>query len=111
MTISGIGPKLAVTILSGGSVEDLVTAIKRGDLDALRQYREWKEDRRADRRRAQRQAQDFAAGPAKTGVEVDVISALENLGYHRACRKRNRARWTAIATQNSMGCSNDPCRF
>ncbi len=35
MTISGIGPKLAVTILSGGSVEDLVTAIKRGDLPRL----------------------------------------------------------------------------
>ena len=29
MTISGIGPKLAVTILSGGSVEELVGAIKR----------------------------------------------------------------------------------
>ena len=35
MTISGIGPKLAVTILSGGSVEDLVSAIKRGDLARL----------------------------------------------------------------------------
>src|SRR5437016_13987454 len=35
MTISGIGPKLAVTILSGGSVEDLVGAIKRSDLARL----------------------------------------------------------------------------
>src|ERR1700752_3852197 len=35
MTISGIGPKLAVTILSGGSVDDLVSAIKRSDLARL----------------------------------------------------------------------------
>ena len=35
MTISGIGPKLAVTILSGGSVEDLVASIKRSDLARL----------------------------------------------------------------------------
>ena len=36
--ISGIGPRLAVTILSGGSVEGLVSAIRRGD---------WTEARRA----------------------------------------------------------------
>ena len=35
MTISGIGPKLAVTILSGGSVHELVAAIKRSDLARL----------------------------------------------------------------------------
>src|SRR5262249_53785879 len=35
MSISGIGPKLAVTILSGGSVEDLVGSIKRSDLARL----------------------------------------------------------------------------
>ncbi len=35
ITISGIGPKLAVTILSGGSVEGLVGAIRRGDLARL----------------------------------------------------------------------------
>ena len=35
ITISGIGPRLAVTILSGGSVEGLVGAIRRGDLARL----------------------------------------------------------------------------
>jgi holliday junction DNA helicase RuvA len=85
ITISGIGPKLAVTILSGGSVEDLVTAIKRGDLGRLTAIQG------VGKKTAERivvelrdKLQDFAAGPAKTGVEVDVISALENLGYHRA---------------------------
>ena len=85
MTISGIGPKLAVTILSGGSVEDLVTAIKRSDLGRLTAIQG------VGKKTAERiivelkdKLQDFAAGPAKSGVEIDVLSALENLGYHRA---------------------------
>ena len=28
--------------------------------------------------------QDFVEAPAKSNVEVDVLSALENLGYNRA---------------------------
>src|SRR5207247_9484526 len=44
MTISGIGPKLAVTILSGGSVQDLVNAIKRGDLARLTAIPGWGEE-------------------------------------------------------------------
>ena len=85
MTISGIGPKLAVTILSGGSVEDLVGAIKRSDLARLtaipgvgkktgeRIILELKD-----------KLQEFAEAPQKAPVEVDVMSALENLGYNRA---------------------------
>ena len=38
ITISGIGPQLAVTILSGGSVEGLVGAIRRGDLARLTRF-------------------------------------------------------------------------
>ena len=85
MTISGIGPKLAVTILSGGSVEDLAGAIKRSDLARLtaipgvgkktgeRIILELKD-----------KLQEFAEAPAKSTVETDVLSALENLGYNRA---------------------------
>src|SRR5438094_10661593 len=85
MTISGIGPKLAVTILSGGSVEDLIGAIKRGDLARLTAIPG------VGRKTAERiilelkdKLQDFAEMPAKSTVEVDVLSALENLGYNRA---------------------------
>jgi Holliday junction DNA helicase RuvA len=85
MTISGIGPKLAVTILSGGSVEDLVSAIKRSDLGRLTAIPG------VGRKTAERiilelkdKLQDFAEAQAKQGVEVDVLSALENLGYNRA---------------------------
>jgi len=85
MTISGIGPKLAVTILSGGSVEDLVTAIKRSDLARLTAIPG------VGKKTAERiilelkdRLQDFAEGADRSLVENDVLSALENLGYLRA---------------------------
>jgi holliday junction DNA helicase RuvA len=85
MTISGIGPKLAVTILSGGSVEDLVGAIRRADLARLTAIPG------VGRKTAERiilelkdKLQDFAEAQPKSSVEVDVLSALENLGYNRA---------------------------
>src|SRR5262249_27518212 len=85
MTISGIGPKLAVAILSGGSVEDLVGAIKRGDLARLTAIPG------VGKKTAERiilelrdKLQAFADTPAKSGGEMDVLSALENLGYNRA---------------------------
>jgi holliday junction DNA helicase RuvA len=85
MTISGIGPKLAVTILSGGSVEDLVGAVKRGDLARLTAIPG------VGKKTAERiilelkdKLQDFAEAQPKSSVEADVLSALENLGYNRA---------------------------
>jgi Holliday junction DNA helicase RuvA len=85
MTISGIGPKLAITILSGGSVEDLVTAIKRSDLPRLTAIPG------VGKKTAERivlelkdKLQEFAEAPSKSPVEMDVLSALENLGYNRA---------------------------
>jgi Holliday junction DNA helicase RuvA len=85
MTISGIGPKLAITILSGGSVEDLVGAIKRGDLARLTAIPG------VGKKTAERivlelkdKLQEFTDAPAKSPVEADVLSALENLGYNRA---------------------------
>ena len=85
MTISGIGPKLAVTILSGGSVEDLVGAIKRGDLARLTAIPG------VGKKTAERillelkdKLQEFTEASPKDGVQSDVLSALENLGYNRA---------------------------
>ena len=85
MTISGIGPKLAVTILSGGSVEELVSAIKRSDLARLTAIPG------VGKKTAERivlelkdKLRDFAEAVQKPGVETDVMSALENLGYSRA---------------------------
>ena len=80
--VSGIGPRLAVTILSGGSVEGLVGAIRKGDLARLTAIPG------VGKKTAERivvelrdKLAGFAEGPAKSTVEMDVLSALENLGY------------------------------
>jgi Holliday junction DNA helicase RuvA len=74
-----------VTILSGGSVEDLVGAIRRADLARLTAIPG------VGRKTGERiilelkdKLQDFAEAQPKSSVEVDVLSALENLGYNRA---------------------------
>jgi Holliday junction DNA helicase RuvA len=84
MTVSGIGPKLAVTILSGGSVEDLAGAIRRGDLARLTSIPG------VGKKTAERiilelkdKFQEFADAAQKPAVQNDVVSALENLGYTR----------------------------
>jgi Holliday junction DNA helicase RuvA len=84
ITISGIGPRLAVTILSGGSVEGLVGAIRRGDLARLTSIPG------VGKKTAERivvelkdKLQDLSAEAPKPVVETDVLSALENLGYSR----------------------------
>ncbi|HVM75545.1 MAG TPA: Holliday junction branch migration protein RuvA [Candidatus Saccharimonadales bacterium] len=85
---SGVGPTLALKILSGMNVEELVPAIRTGDLARLtkipgvgrktaeRMVVELKDKLEAVAAEAEKPA---AASPA--GVEADVKSALINLGY------------------------------
>ncbi|HYA64665.1 MAG TPA: Holliday junction branch migration protein RuvA [Candidatus Sulfotelmatobacter sp.] len=85
---SGVGPTLALKILSGMNVEELVPAIRTGDLARLtkipgvgrktaeRMVVELKDKLEAVAMEAQPPA---AASPA--GAEADVKSALINLGY------------------------------
>jgi Holliday junction DNA helicase RuvA len=87
LSASGVGPTLALKILSGMSVEELVPAIRGGDLVRLTKIPG------VGRKTAERmvvelkdrlevvaiEAEKPAASPA--GVEADVISALVNLGY------------------------------
>ena len=82
ISVSGIGPRLAVTILSGGSVEGLVGAIRKGDLARLTAIPG------VGKKTAERivmelrdKLKEFTAEAPKSTVESDVISALENLGY------------------------------
>jgi holliday junction DNA helicase RuvA len=84
---SGVGPSLALKILSGMNVEELVPAIRTGDLARLtkipgvgrktaeRMVVELKDKLEA----VAAEAEKPAASPA--GVEADVKSALINLGY------------------------------
>ena len=85
---SGVGPTLALKILSGMNVEELVPAIRTGDLGRLtkipgvgrktaeRMVVELRDKLEAVAAEAEKPA---AASPA--GVEADVRSALINLGY------------------------------
>jgi len=92
--ISGIGPRLALAILSGLPVQDLVDAIAEGEAGRLRAI-PGIGPRTADRvvlEMRDRVRQMVRSGPAESqgsgtsaerGVRSDVISALLNLGYRQ----------------------------
>src|SRR5215475_13484436 len=84
---SGVGPSLALKILSGMSVEELVPAIRGGDVVRLtripgvgRKTAERMVVELKDKLEAVTVA-DEKAPVSAAGVEADVISALTNLGY------------------------------
>jgi holliday junction DNA helicase RuvA len=84
---SGVGPSLALKILSGMSVEELVPAIRTGDLSRLtkipgvgRKTAERMVVELKDKLEAVTIAEEKLPA-SKAGVEADVVSALTNLGY------------------------------
>ena len=89
ISASGVGPSLALKILSGMSVEELVPAIRNSDLARLtkipgvgrktaeRMVVELKD--KLDSVSVAEVERPVASSPA--GIEADVISALVNLGY------------------------------
>ena len=94
ITVSGIGPKLAVTVLSGLPAADLVAAIRGGGVEQLvripgvgkktaeRMVLELR-DKLQGLMAAGAPAASPAGGTALAGVEQDVLSALVNLGCSR----------------------------
>ena len=88
ISVSGIGPKLAITILSGMAADAMVAAIKGNNLAALTRIPG------IGKKTAERMVLELrdkldsfgATVPiaAASPVEDDVISALVNLGYQRA---------------------------
>src|SRR6185503_1828543 len=88
--VSGIGPKLALAVLSGIEPAELIRAIERGDLARLtaipgvgkktgeRIVLELKD--RLPRVRSETTPVEAVETPA---LKDDVLSALVNLGYHR----------------------------
>ena len=90
--VSGIGPKLAITILSGMSADAVVTAIRGNDAGSLTRIpgigKKTAERMVLELRDKLEQFAAPPAAPAATPVEEDVISALVNLGYQRALAER-----------------------
>jgi len=90
LTVSGIGPKLAITILSGMPADEMVAAIRGGDLARLtripgigKKTAERMVLELRDKLSPPAGVSQASAVPASP-VEEDVISALVNLGYQRA---------------------------
>jgi Holliday junction DNA helicase RuvA len=92
ISISGIGPKLALAVLSGIEPPDLVGAIERGDLARLtaipgvgKKTSERIVLELRDRLPRAPTAAVASGGAAPDGLVVrdDLLSALMNLGYHR----------------------------
>lgn len=94
ITVSGIGPKLAITILSGMAAQELGNAIRGNDVARLTKIPG------IGRKTAERlvlelrdklpvAGQEVAAVvPAFTVGQEDVLSALVNLGYQRAAAEK-----------------------
>ena len=90
LKVSGIGPNLAITLLSGLAVDELIPAIRRNDLARLTAIpgigRKTAERIVVELRDKLAHFEIEAAAPATRGdaLEADVLSALLNLGYPRA---------------------------
>ena len=94
ITVSGIGPKLAITILSGMAADEMVGAIRGNDVARLTRIPG------IGKKTAERMvlelrdklppesAGEVAAAPAMSPIEEDVLSALMNLGYQRPAAER-----------------------
>jgi Holliday junction DNA helicase RuvA len=96
ISVSGIGPRLAITILSGMPTDSMVAAIKGNNVVALTRIPG------IGKKTAERMVLELrdkldafgvpAAAQAASPVEEDVISALVNLGYQRPLAERALAR-------------------
>ena len=107
ISVSGIGPKLAVTILSGMPAESMVAAIRGNNVAALTRIPG------IGKKTAERMVLELrdklesfgvpAAATTVTPVEEDVVSALVNLGYQRALAERALAKLGATSGESFDG--------
>ena len=109
LTVSGIGPKLAITILSGMPADEMVGAIRGNDVARLTRIPG------IGRKTAERMVLELrdklptpapgqeVAPPAMNPVEEDVLSALLNLGYQRAAAEKT----LVVATKAGKASSFD----
>jgi Holliday junction DNA helicase RuvA len=110
ITVSGVGPKLAIKILSGLSVERTVQAIRGQDHAQLVRIPG------VGKKLAERlvvelkdKLDDFAAPPVQPSVQgpaaEDVLSALVNLGYQRPAAEKAIAQ--AVDKDAALGADFD----
>jgi Holliday junction DNA helicase RuvA len=110
--VSGIGPKVALAVLSGIEPQELIQAIERGDLARLtaipgvgKKTSERIVLELKDRLPRAPVAAAIAGGGAPPDAPVmrdDVVSALVNLGYHRPLAEK-----AAAAAMKTLGSISD----
>ena len=109
--VSGIGPKLALAVLSGIEPQDFIRAIERGDLarlTAIPGVGKKTSERIVLELKDRLPRAHFAAAAAGAAVAEapilrdDVVSALVNLGYHRPLAEK-----AAEAAITAAGSSSD----
>jgi holliday junction DNA helicase RuvA len=105
ISVSGIGPKLAITILSGMPADEMAGAIRSNDVAKLTRIPG------IGKKTAERMVLELrdklpkevsgeaAALPPVSPLEEDVLSALMNLGYQRSAAERA----LALAERNGKG--------
>ena len=107
ISVSGIGPKLAIGVLSGMPAPDLVSAIRRGEVDKLvripgvgKKTAERLVLELRDKLPAVAGEDAPPAGQAFSSIEHDVLSALLNLGCARPAAENavRKAKASGIAT-------------
>jgi Holliday junction DNA helicase RuvA len=113
MTVSGIGAKLAITILSGMAADEMAGAIRGNDLARLTRIPG------IGKKTAERMVLELrdklppstessvSTTPAMSATEEDVLSALVNLGYQRAAAEKV----LASVAKSDAGKSDKPGSF
>ena len=109
ITVSGIGPKLAITTLSGMAADEMVRAIRGNDITRLTRIPGIGK-KTAERMVLELRDKLQEPGPASalavppmSAVEEDVLSALLNLGYQRPAVEKA----LAVVTKNGKAVSFD----
>ena len=101
ITVSGIGPKLAITILSGMPADEMIGAIRGNDVAKLTRIpgigKKTAERMVLELRDKLQTFVEVPTAASTSPVEEDVLSALMNLGYQRPAAER------ALATVSGNG--------
>ena len=108
ISVSGIGPTLGVKVLSGLAAADLITAIRKGEVERLvripgvgKKTAERIVLELRDKLPAVAGQELEAPAPALTAVDQDVLSALLNLGCARAAAE------AAVRKAKAAGAGSD----
>ena len=107
LSVSGIGPRLALNILSGSPTQDLEAALEAGDVVRLvaipgvgKKTAERLVLELRDKVKVVRGARGVDDGRRAVGLEAEAVSALVNLGYRHAEAER------AVKAACAAGASN-----